>query len=87
VTGIALGSLGKVPEPGEAGETKAVCSRAGCPELATYTVNWRNPKIHSADRVKTWLACDDHVDYLREFVAARDFPVVVAPFGVAVSAV
>jgi hypothetical protein len=65
-------------------EAQTTCSRAGCSEIATYTVNWRNPKIHSADRVKTWLACDEHVDYLREFVAARDFPVVVAPFGEAV---
>jgi hypothetical protein len=21
-----------------------------------------------------WLACDEHVDFLREFLAARDFP-------------
>jgi hypothetical protein len=26
-----------------------------------------------------WLACDDHVDYLRDFLAARDFPVAVRP--------
>jgi hypothetical protein len=51
------------------------------------TVNWRNPKIHNADRVKVWLACDDHVDYLRDFLEARNFPVIVADFGVEVSVV
>ncbi|WP_370450307.1 hypothetical protein [Cryobacterium sp. TMS1-20-1] len=28
--------------------------------------------------MKTWLACDEHVDYLREFLAARDFPLTVS---------
>lgn len=40
-------------------------------------MHWRNPKIHGIDRVKVWSACDEHVDFLREFLAARDFPVVV----------
>jgi hypothetical protein len=53
------------------------CSRAGCGSAATAAVNWRNPKIHSADRVKTWLACDEHREYLRDYLATRDFPVVV----------
>ncbi|SJM60622.1 hypothetical protein CZ774_10060 [Frigoribacterium sp. JB110] len=38
---------------------------------------WRNPKIHSADRRKVWLACDEHVTYLREFLASRSFPLEV----------
>jgi hypothetical protein len=63
------------------------CSRAGCQEPATSTVNWRNPKIHASDRVKVWLACDEHVDYLRDFVATRGFPVVVAPFGTEIDVV
>jgi hypothetical protein len=53
------------------------CSRAGCSERANWRLEWRNPKIHSADRVKVWLACDDHVDFLREFLAAREFPLKV----------
>lgn len=56
-----------------------ICSRAGCRNLATWRLDWRNPRIHTADRVKTWLSCDHHVDYLREFLAARDFPLDVAP--------
>jgi len=58
------------------------CSRAGCREAATWTVNWRNPRIHDADRVKAWLACDEHRDFLYDFVEARGFPVAITPFGV-----
>ncbi|MFE1645243.1 hypothetical protein [Microbacterium sp. P01] len=54
------------------------CSRAGCRVPARWRVEWRNPRIHAADRRKTWVACDDHVAYLREFLAAREFPVEVA---------
>jgi hypothetical protein len=61
------------------GPAVPTCSRAGCRKAATWNVNWRNPRIHSEDRVKVWLACDDHVDYLRDYLAARDFPVEVAP--------
>jgi len=57
------------------------CSRAGCGESATLAVNWRNPKIHTADRVKIWLACDEHGDYLRDFLEARNFPVIVTTMG------
>lgn len=56
-----------------------VCSRAGCRTAATWRIDWRNPRIHTADRVKTWVACAEHRDYLREFLAARDFPVSVGP--------
>ncbi|GAA3769676.1 hypothetical protein GCM10022240_22560 [Microbacterium kribbense] len=57
-----------------------ICSRAGCREPATMQVVWRNPRIHSADRRKIWLACDDHVGFLREYLASRAFPVAVEPF-------
>ncbi|WP_436408237.1 hypothetical protein [Agromyces zhanjiangensis] len=56
------------------------CSRAGCRESATWRIDWRNPKIHSEGRVKTWLACDEHVEYLRDFLASRSFPVRVEAF-------
>lgn len=63
------------------------CSRAGCTTPATASVNWRNPRIHSLDRVKVWLACAEHSDYLRDYLAARDFAVVVAPLGTLVESV
>jgi hypothetical protein len=43
-----------------------------------WSVNWRNPRIHSPDRVKVWLACDEHVEFLRDYLASRDFPVSVS---------
>lgn len=54
-----------------------VCSRAACRADARWKVIWRNPRIHQADRRKVWAACDDHVSYLRDYLAARDFPVEV----------
>ena len=57
----------------------AVCSRAGCRDTARWRIDWRNPRIHTGDRTKTWVACDEHVGYLREFLAARDFPLSVRP--------
>ena len=57
------------------------CSRAECRAAATWRIDWQNPRIHTGDRWKTWLACDEHVDYLRGFLESRSFPVRVAPFG------
>lgn len=62
--------------PGEA-PAAPICSRAGCTADAAWNVNWRNPKIHGAERVKVWLACDEHREYLSQYLAARDFPVLV----------
>lgn len=56
----------------------ATCSRAGCRDAATWVIAWRNPRIHATDRRKEWVACDEHVGYLRDFLAARDFPLHVA---------
>ena len=56
---------------------QTTCSRADCRNAGRWRLDWRNPRIHGTDRVKTWLACDEHVDYLREFLAARDFPLTV----------
>ncbi|RDV44690.1 hypothetical protein DOE76_10695 [Leifsonia sp. ku-ls] len=55
------------------------CSRAGCRATASWRLEWRNPRIHAEDRVKVWLACEEHVDFLREFLAAREFPLRVVP--------
>ncbi|MET2012760.1 hypothetical protein ABXJ56_14555 [Microbacterium chocolatum] len=62
--------------------TAADCSRAGCRTAARWRIDWRNPRIHDAERRKTWVACDEHRDYLRDFLAARDFPVSVSALGV-----
>ncbi|MCU1445670.1 hypothetical protein [Cryobacterium sp.] len=61
---------------GDAPETS--CSRAGCREGAAWRLDWRNPRIHAEDRRKTWLACDEHVEFLSDFLRTRDFPLTVS---------
>jgi hypothetical protein len=61
---------------GDAPETS--CSRAGCRESALWRLDWRNPRIHTEDRTKTWLACDEHVQFLTAFLQSRDFPLTVS---------
>ena len=55
------------------------CSRAGCAAEATALVVWRNPKIHTDGRTKTWLACPEHVDFLKEYLDARGMFLEVKP--------
>lgn len=50
-----------------------ICSAKGCREAAEWALRWNNPKIHTEQRRKTWLACDAHRAYLREFLGARGF--------------
>ncbi|MGK0716196.1 hypothetical protein [Leucobacter sp. W1153] len=54
------------------------CSRASCRERASAAIHWRNPKIHGEERRKTWLACEEHLDFLRDYLTTRSFPVEVA---------
>lgn len=58
---------------GDAEADDVKCSRAGCDSLAKWQVVWRNPKIHSPDRRKVWLACNEHQDYLVEYLSVRSF--------------
>lgn len=61
--------------PGAEEVTRLVCSRRACGSAATRAVLWRNPRLHTADRTKVWLACDEHEAVLREHLALRAFPV------------
>lgn len=49
------------------------CSAKDCRARAAYDLQWNNPKIHTADRRKHWLACGDHRDTLSAFLTARGF--------------
>lgn len=50
-----------------------VCSARGCTAPATVELVWNNPKVHTPERRKIWLACPDHEESLRKFLSARDF--------------
>jgi hypothetical protein len=52
-------------------EAMPQCSRAGCNNEASYSLIWSNPKIHTDGRTKTWLACNEHIDYLTEYLESR----------------
>lgn len=49
----------------------ATCSAKGCREPAVWALRWNNPRIHSPERRKTWLACDEHRTYLTTFLDKR----------------
>lgn len=49
------------------------CSARGCTNEATFELVWNNPKVHTPDRRKIWLACDEHEESLRKFLSAREF--------------
>ena len=50
-----------------------VCSAKGCQAPASWALLWNNPKLHTPDRRKTWLACDQHRVTLGDFLTARGF--------------
>ncbi len=50
-----------------------VCSARGCRAAPAWGLHWNNPRLHTADRRKTWLACDEHKHSLADFLAARGF--------------
>jgi hypothetical protein len=60
-------------DPLPAGPDGLVCAARGCRKPASYDLQWNNPKIHSVDRRKHWLACDDHRESLSQFLSARGF--------------
>jgi hypothetical protein len=50
-----------------------VCSAKGCQSAARWELQWNNPKLHTPDRRKIWLACDEHRQSLADFLGARGF--------------
>ena len=53
--------------------TGEICSAKDCRQPAAYDLQWNNPKIHTPERRKHWLACPDHRDSLSAFLSARGF--------------
>ena len=56
-----------------------ICSAKGCQAPAAWQLLWNNPKLHTPDRRKTWLACDEHKQSLSDFLGARQFLKDVVP--------
>ncbi|MDP9436252.1 MAG: hypothetical protein M3P93_14120 [Actinomycetota bacterium] len=50
-----------------------VCSAKGCRAEALWVLVWNNPTLHTPEREKTWVACDDHRAHLAGFLEVRGF--------------
>jgi hypothetical protein len=57
------------------------CSARGCAADAVWELRWNNPKLHTPDRRKSWLACEAHRATLADFLSARGFLREVEPLG------
>jgi hypothetical protein len=55
------------------------CSAKGCQAPASWELQWNNPKLHTPERRKVWLACEEHRQSLADFLAARQFLKDVVP--------
>jgi hypothetical protein len=62
-----------VPPESQLPAETAICSAKGCRSPARWALRWNNPKLHEPERRKTWLACDEHLAHLSDFLSARDF--------------
>ena len=56
-----------------------VCSAKGCRTAATWAHLWNNPTLHTPERRKVWLACEEHRVSLGEFLSVRGFLVETVP--------
>ncbi|MFJ1747017.1 hypothetical protein ACIOJD_12355 [Streptomyces sp. NPDC088116] len=67
--------FGGLFSPGPAADDDAtpVCSAKGCRAPAVWVLAWNNPKLHTPERRKTWLACDEHREHLSSFLGVRGF--------------
>jgi len=61
-------------DPGQQPEqhpAEVTCSRKGCRAKATTQLLWNNPKIHTPERRKIWLGCDEHAPWLEDYLQSR----------------
>ena len=62
-------------------EETATCSAKGCTAPAVWELHWNNPRLHTPERRKVWLACEEHRSSLADFLSARGFLKDVVPHG------
>ncbi|MCX4525149.1 MULTISPECIES: hypothetical protein [unclassified Streptomyces] len=56
-----------------AADPAPTCSAKGCRDAAVWVLAWNNPKLHTPERRKTWLACEEHREHLSQFLGVRGF--------------
>ena len=57
----------------ETASPEKICSAKGCSQPATFQLVWNNPRLHTPEREKIWLACDDHREHLAGHLDVRGF--------------
>lgn len=66
------GPAGPDENPDE-GPDIPTCSARDCRAPAVWALRWNNPRLHTPERRKVWLACDVHRKTLGDFLGARGF--------------
>jgi hypothetical protein len=56
-----------------------ICSAKACRREATWALLWNNPRLHTTERRKVWLGCDEHRLSLSDFLSMRGFLKDVVP--------
>ena len=54
-----------------AAPASVMCSRKACRADAEWQLLWNNPKIHTPERRKSWLACPEHRAWLEDYLQTR----------------
>ncbi len=54
-------------------DDEPICSAKGCRAPAIHAVVWNNPSVHTPDREKVWVACDEHRESLAAYLELRGF--------------
>lgn len=65
------GTVAGAPTPDTVEEL--VCSARRCRAEAVWGVLWNNPKLHTPERRKVWLACAAHREQLEDYLRVRGF--------------
>ncbi|MFI7388734.1 hypothetical protein [Streptomyces sp. NPDC049813] len=74
-----LANLSGPSGPSSSDPTTPQCSAKGCRADAVWVLAWNNPKLHTPERRKTWLACEEHREHLAQFLGVRGFLKDVVP--------
>lgn len=79
---FTMGGLGLENEQhiGDHETPTAVCSRKACRAAATWQLLWNNPRIHTPERRKVWLSCEEHREWLEDYLQTRDLWKETIPF-------
>jgi hypothetical protein len=79
---FTMGGLGLANEEhaGQGEAPPAVCSRKACRAEATWQLLWNNPRIHTPERRKVWLSCEEHREWFEDYLQTRSLWKETIPF-------